>query len=774
MMVADDDHWRDWTMTALAIASGYWGGAGFILVPYDKEGKAPDQFAEIVRAYDPDHVVSLTLPLGVWEEWYPGSINLVGVKDPDERKKLLATAHQEQTGWAADLARDQVVSWCSPMRSSRLRGENADRQRETTTRLGRRTPDSDRFHNGFAPSSPASGARLAASESWRSDLGLMAAMRLGVADSDRYERPEPPAEGLDWLIHPMNDAPTSLIWNYEQIPTTISTGLESWFTGGQQLIQVTNSFLQDRGAIVVGDTGSDFALALAYDRIIGNGIWLPPALLADDDAWRRDIQPALSFVRSEFESNGSRLVITSTSVTPEELTEVEKKLREPRFHFEVNGVPQELPERETIRVGPAKVDHGFLEYIINEHVGVPVSIPVVKLPDGSMEALSGLEAPVPSKLVHADRSGWVPYWYVDVALGRDRTPRGRDIPAHALIVDDGPFPTVNLRASQESVTFNPRSMGFVSAGAFLPGRVGRPQLRGLSMLAWVEAMVEPEGLSVRPSSAGRQAETIRRRLGTRDDLLDLITPANVRMLRSFIPLKRKLQPNQRDPQIMVPDFDPYLSFQAMDDLLPGTAAETADLIDRLVAARLLRRGLVLDCEECGRVSFIDADRLGQQYECPQCAATNSLTSPRWNRETDEPRWFYDLYAVFRDLLAANGDVVLLAARALKDKSNTYLDAPELEFVDVATGKAVAEVDVIASVNRELVLVEAKSTGTFTPAKRAAQTQKLLRVARVLRAERIELATTASHWNGEDVKYLTAAGGKVAPFPVSVEVVASLG
>ena len=771
ILVADDERWRDWAITALAIASGYWGGVGFVLVPYDTTtGTASANFADIIRAYDPDHVVSLALPLATWDEWYPGSVPISGVKDEVERKQLIANAHQEITGSASDTARDEVASWCAPMRVSRLKRDVGARQRETVKTLRRRTADTDRFRQGFAPApSPGLEARLAAAETWRSDLGLLAAMRVGVADIETEKRPEPPVKGLDWFIRAASDAPTSLIWNHDTIPSQHTAGLEPWFTAGQHLIQVNNSYLEDQGAIVIGDSGTDFALAVAYDRMIGNGIWLTPAMLADEEVFKHEIQPALWSMLSDFENEARHLVVDSITESETYLKDVAVQLRAPRYQFAEDGPPEALSEHETVRVGRAVVTGGYMEWIVNDHVGVPVSIPVTKMPDGSTEALSGLETPVPADLVHPDHSGWVPYWYVDVALGRDQTPRARDFPAHALLVGEGALPSVNLRASKESVTFDPHSLGFVSAGSFLPGRIGRPRVRGLSMMAWVAAMAEPEGLGVRLSSAGRQAELIRRRLGSRDALLDLATPANVRMLRGFVPLKKRPTPEERDPETVVLGLDPYLSFNAMETLLRGTPGETGEAVDRLISARLLRRGLALDCVECGRPSFIDADRVGQQFECPQCAALNDLVSERWKGKTNEPKWFYDLYTVFRELLAANGDVVLLAADALRNKSGTYVDAPELEFYDLSSGKAVAEVDVIASVDREVVLVEAKSNGTFTTAKRGPQTQKLLRVAKALRADRIVLATTKSSWNAQDVNHLTKEAAKVKPFAVSVEV-----
>lgn len=780
ILVADDEHWREWAMTALTIASGYWGGGGWILVPFDiKSSRPAPEFAEIVQAYDPDHVVSIDLHWQLLEEWYPGHIRINGVADDEERRRMIANHHQHTTVRESDEAREEVASWCSPMRSARFRDDPA-RQREQLTTLRARDLDTP-FNRGLAPSPLPSDplrARLAASSGWRSDFGLMAAMRVGVAQSESATgaRPEPTADDLGWLIRSVEDAPASLIWNPTTIETKASAGLEKWFLADQRLLQVSNGYIEDRAAVVIGDTGIDFALAVAYDRLVGNGVWLPRALIDDDEVFRDHVQRATWLLATDLEGGVAHMSVSSSSEPTPYLSELAPRIAD-------SPLPQGLqfdvdPRDATVRVGPPIIDGGYLEYVVNEHIGASMSIPVRTTENGSTEAISGLETPTPSELIYPLKSGWVPYWYVDIARFGDKTPRGRDIPAHALVADEGPLPSVNLRASRESVTIDPHSMGLVMAGSFLPGRIGRPRLRELSMMAWVEAMAEPEGLGVRLSQPGRQAELVRRRLGSRTALLDLVTPANVAMLRAFIPREKAPTSDERkaDPEtVVLDDLDPLLTFEAMRTLFGGDADATMAIIDRLTVSRLLRRGLILDCTECGRPSFVDADRVAQVYECSRCAAMNALVSARWKEKRSEPRWFYDLYAAFRELLGANGDTVLLGATALRGSSRSYADSPELEFYELRTGKPVAEIDVIASVNREVVLVEGKSNGKFNgKADRDDHAEKMLRVARVLRANRIVLATTTEAWNSADLKHFEREGAKVTPFSVKIEVLARLG
>lgn len=774
----DDVRWRDWAMLALATAGEYWGGGAFILVPYDRtSGDASPFFAEVVRAYDPDHVVSLELPLQLWEDWYPGELKFSGVREEEERLRLIRIAGFGQTDFPAEHARWQVSTWCSPLRVSYAKSDTPT-ARETITTL--KVKNLDRRQDGSLAPAPdrASMSRVAAAGHWRSDIGLLAALRVGVEVVEGSEPPEPTFDSLSWLVRPDGSrAPDDLVRTFR----ADNVGDPEFWFQGQGLMQVTRGFNADGAALVIGDTGSDFALALAYDRIMGQGTWLSTSLVDDDEAFHRRIRPAVQTQITQLENRAQQLVITSYSIPHDALTELSERLQENEFEFEFeftvegHAAREERRRRETVHVRQAEIEGGFTSYVVDEHVGTEVALPVSTDADGSTESLVGLQTPIPTRLLFPDSSGHVPYWYVDVTFARSSTPTARDLPARALLVQDGPFAPVMIRASRAGMTLSPRSMGFVPAGALLMSRIGRPRLRAASMIAWVRAMALKGGLDVRLSDAGRRAELVRSRIGTRQNLLELVGPAYLPLLQAFAQRERRPRPGERDPDTVVVGLDPYLSFFAVQALLPlHDERECMDILDRLLNARLLRRGLILGCEECARPSFVDADRIGQLYECPQCGALNALVSARWKRHTPEPVWFYDLYSNLRELVGANGDVVLMAASELQRTSHTYQDAPELEFVDLETGSPVAEVDVVACVDDRVVLVEAKSNGSFGSRHRKGQAKKLMRVAEVLRADRLVLATTQPEWNPTDVAHLTQVGADAAPFPVQVDVVAGLG
>lgn len=775
MVFPADTKWRDWVMLLLGQASKHWGGAGFILVPFDPTTGQPDpEFAPIVRSYDPDHVLALDLPFSMFEEWYPKRIRFANEPDEAKRKELILNAHMEYRDRFAHFARDRVASWCSPLRMSRY-GTKEGQPLEVTRSLSLREPDRYTMRE-ITPAPPRDGtAWLAASPGWRSDLGLLAAMRVGVTDAQTDARPEPGSETIGWLIRPIgNRRPQSLIWNADEHSAPDPNDLQTWFESGQDLIQTSRGHTRDAIITVVGDTAKDFALALAYDRTFARGVWVPKALVKDRDTFRGWIRPALQTSVYDVERSADFLVITSSSENDQTLQTLADDIRQLDMGLTINGEPIDLVGRDdTVQVRKPNSGRRSLTLLVNERIIAPsINLPVESTGDGSKIAVTGIETSMPTNLIFDEASGQVPYWFVDVSINRLYTPAGRDLPSDALAVDDGPLPEVNIRSSKDGFSFSPSSMGFVSSGALFTSRIGRPRLKILSMRAWVEARAERAGLRVKLSSAGRRAHLLGSRLGGREALIELMKPDVVRLLRGFAPLGRAQVPDERDTERFVPNRDPFLTFAAMQRFVADQARLT-EIVDRLATSRLLRRGMALGCQECGRASFVGIDSIGREFECPQCGTLNALVADRWRDGSGEPRWFYDLHPTAREMLKENGEVPLLAADRLRTKARRYADTAELLFWD--GDHPFAEIDLIANADDELLVVEAKSASGYGTQKQARQqVAKLSRVADVLQADRLVLATTQSAWDASDVALAESAAARAQPTPLAVDVLTDLG
>ena len=106
-------------------------------------------------------------------------------------------------------------------------------------------------------------------------------------------------------------------------------------------------------------------------------------------------------------------------------------------------------------------------------------------------------------------------------------------------------------------------------------------------------------------------------------------------------------------------------------------------------------------------SFIAIGNLAQVNQCPRCGTANELARAQWRDPVEEPSWYYDLHPVARELLADHGEVPLLLSRHLRSGSRRYDDVPELELRD-DSGNPVAEADLIAVGDDEVIVAEAKS------------------------------------------------------------------
>ena len=138
-------------------------------------------------------------------------------------------------------------------------------------------------------------------------------------------------------------------------------------------------------------------------------------------------------------------------------------------------------------------------------------------------------------------------------------------------------------------------------------------------------------------------------------------------------------------------------------------------------------------------------------------AANTLARVQWRDPVEEPSWYYDLHPVARELLGDHGEVPLLLSRHLRSSSRRYADMPELELRDTS-GSPEAEADLIAVSDDEVIIAEAKSNDTLggnaRQVRRAAA--KRVRLADVLCADQIVLATTRPEWSTSSITEIRSA------------------
>jgi hypothetical protein len=353
-------------------------------------------------------------------------------------------------------------------------------------------------------------------------------------------------------------------------------------------------------------------------------------------------------------------------------------------------------------------------------------------------------------------------WHVDLELLGSAMPRGRGLDGRALLAPGENIYLTNVRSGRDGITYDAGRLDFVPAGTAPMSRLARPRLREPGLAEWARLLARQSGLAFGLSSAGRRAETLRQLWGSRGDFIDSMTGELLPVLRAFQPSHAKSSdayPGGEGVVLLNGVREGYLTFTGMlkyagDKIDP---AALRDSVDALAARRAVRRGLILGCGTCGRPAFIAVGNLAQVNQCPRCGIANELARALWRDPVEEPKWYYDLHPVAREFLADHGEVPLLLSRHLRSTARRYDDVPELELRD-ASGSPVAEADLIAAGNDEVIVAEAKSNDALgknpREVKRAAAKRVML--AGVVRADQIILATTQPEWNTSSLTEIRSA------------------
>ncbi|MEV0679120.1 hypothetical protein AB0I60_21630 [Actinosynnema sp. NPDC050436] len=245
---------------------------------------------------------------------------------------------------------------------------------------------------------------------------------------------------------------------------------------------------------------------------------------------------------------------------------------------------------------------------------------------------------------------------------------------------------------------------------------------------WVAAKAVEHGLAVRVSTTGQRTAQLACVLSGRPPFVDLFSGPLLPAFRAMIPTSTKTSTTYPKREgVVLPGRDGVLSFHgvlkhaALDAYLPGaTARVLRDLLDPVLRAGALRRGLVLRCATCAEVQFQPLGQIVQSWSCHRCAAANALDSAAWHQPAAEPTWFYDLHPIARQLLRDNGEVpaqlVAFLAAPQYDDGRGFHHVEGLELL--AGGRSEVELDLVVYHDDRLTIAECKSTDRLAPGKQA--------------------------------------------------------
>lgn len=510
--------------------------------------------------------------------------------------------------------------------------------------------------------------------------------------------------------------------------------------------------------IVCGDSPADFALAMIWDRTYRMGVWVPEEWWQDE---RLRVGILLGTDRLSNDSYRSlrKLVFTSTSLDANALAT--------RVDDWVNGFTKilgsdrgakRLERIEVLRPSDLPFTRDWkTHYVIRENLSHEWSTNVYETADGiefamlprvPVVSVSGLE-----KLESQAN------WQVDISVRGYEIPCTTALPERSLLAGERDLRATRIRSGRNGISYEAYRTDFIPAGAPLSQALTRPLPRYPSLLAWADARARTHHMSARVSAAGTQARILSEMMGGRDALADLMASELLLGLKAFNTTHKTTTAEYPDRVGCVVNGEGYLHFRGIcmrAGIDPDLTARHK--IDGLLSTGVLRRGLLTQCPICGHTSFVHVDDLANTIRCQRCLNDNKLNQQLWRDPFEEPTWFYDLHPPARALLQGNGEVPLHLSQHLRGTAKrSFADAPEFELLN-ADGNPEFETDLLALVDRRLVVAEAKSVNSLgdTRPKRNAAARKRALAARVFAADEVILATSADSWDEASIAAMSSA------------------
>ncbi|MFI7027661.1 hypothetical protein ACIBK1_03015 [Microbispora rosea] len=511
----------------------------------------------------------------------------------------------------------------------------------------------------------------------------------------------------------------------------------------------------------VGDAADDFALAYAYQRLYGSGIWLPTTWLPKNTADSL-VHLAIRMAISDRVLKGESVTVTTTSVDDFALDTSVADLRQPDVWLEGE-------EERTVRQYEEQVTRGVVEWPVDsvqflavaDQFNQDYAIPIARSDTDDIEMV----VPCPPPVINhrALVACTTLHWQVDIELIEAIMPRGRGLDGHVLLPEgEDPYLTW-IRSGRDGITYESERYNFIAAGTPPVSRLARPRFRVPGLATWADLRARQDGRRMAFSAAGRRVEVMRHLWQNRNALAAQFAGPMLPVLRTYRPTSKKADLNFEETDgVILPTgagenlWEGYLTFSGI--LRYGKAEDkqvTAfrSQVDEMLALGILRRGLIIGCAQCGKPAFVPIDDLGQVNRCPRCSAPSNLSQPRWKKPETEPYWYYDLHPTVREHLSQDGDIPLLLSHYLRTRSRSYTDVAELELIG-PDAVPLAEADLLAVSDGQLVTAEAKRPGSLGDGRRLLQTvAKRALLAEQLNADQILIATAASAWEQASIDAL---------------------
>jgi len=209
----------------------------------------------------------------------------------------------------------------------------------------------------------------------------------------------------------------------------------------------------------------------------------------------------------------------------------------------------------------------------------------------------------------------------------------------------------------------------------------------------------------------------------------------------------------------------YLDLVAAKKTMGGNETAAIELLDKLVAAKVLYRGFALGCAVCKHAEWYSLSALADQFRCTRCGREQTIRHEHWKHPA-APQVFYKLDEIIYQFLKSDGDVVALGLDYMTRNSQLpFKYSPEIKFKN-AGSQFSGEVDLCAVWDGELIIGEAKKQGELAPTLSEVQkiVKKYVHLANMLNARRVVFCTSSPEWKSSTIEAISTAfrGRNAAP------------
>lgn len=721
--------------------SELWGGAGAIAVPW-ANGAITPAFENILRAYDPDVVVSFRSDSSRGTD-LPDTVTatiqrLTSTFDQRRQPPIPTITPNQQHLWPPSLIDCDAKT---PLSYIDIRLDN-DSPEDLELLIAFRYGRLSSFHRDQLQSpSPVHSINLSIDDcldadiieahffgrllhlrgSWALPPRLKTHLRgkpnrLDELDYRSLKRFTPLGHtmlGCDWYPH------TEPRWSYQVV--------------------------EDAAIVVVGDSLSDFCLALCLDRMYQNAAWLPSMLLND----RRLSRSSLGVIADQVSriARGDIYVdipvaLTSMSVEPSHIRNILRRLRRKGAQWPRGSV--RIESAENLRLSNPR------RLLDREHVEEERFVAF----DGA-RAVEEFEGPSPSDVIakHIHRFGWI----TDVVIDRTLYPRRRELATH---MTEGWEDVTLTRVSDAGVAYWPHVMASVFGTKKDTAFPFRPRFRFPDGYETFKTMLESDGLRGTLSDKGCYQQGV---ISLWSDFPTLIRDLNdrttARLLDAYKADSRTdafdLKPAKETPHRRI------LNLAQVRKITKLNIDGAMQLVERLAGLGAMSSGWYLKCSRCLFSGWYPFEDIAATFRCQRCRAEELIRREHWAHaapKSSAPDLYYRLDEVVFQFVTHGGPLVAKAAEHCRGRSHSFLLSPEMTIED--GGSFACEVDLLAVIDGRTYLGDVKKVGDLGDnSKRRKWVAAMDRVSSAIRPDVIVLASGNGVWKTESKKAAKSVAAK---------------